>query len=399
MNTLYISYDGLLDNLGQSQILPYIFGVRNLSKNFYIISFEKKPFDPIEIEKIKNILLKENIHWIILKFSHSKSVISKLSDIASLYLSLIKILVFRKIHIIHARGLPAASTSLFFKRFFKFKLIFDFRGLWADERVTKGGWDLTKPFHKFQYNFFKSRESKLFLNAEKIVVLTQKVLEDIKEKNNVDISKFTVIPCAADYSLFKIDESIKKISLDIPNDALVVGYLGSIGPMYYFREFTQLIRSLNKKCIQAYGLIITADTDLATQILAEQNAVFSKNFIIRKASRAEVPRYLNYMDALAAFYTDAYSVISVSPTKIGEALACGIPIICNSGIGDTDSIIQEFGLGVVLEDLTQQSIKKFIDVTNFPISKDRLKLREDSRKVFGLEKALLSYRSIYKDLF
>ena len=37
---LYISYDGITDPLGQSQILPYIIG---LTKNykFHIISFEK----------------------------------------------------------------------------------------------------------------------------------------------------------------------------------------------------------------------------------------------------------------------------------------------------------------------------------------------------------------------
>ena len=39
---LYITYDGLLDPLGESQIIPYIKGINNDKNKIYILSFEKK---------------------------------------------------------------------------------------------------------------------------------------------------------------------------------------------------------------------------------------------------------------------------------------------------------------------------------------------------------------------
>ena len=40
-NILYLSYDGMTDPLGQSQVLPYLIGLTKEGFTFHIISFEK----------------------------------------------------------------------------------------------------------------------------------------------------------------------------------------------------------------------------------------------------------------------------------------------------------------------------------------------------------------------
>ena len=53
---LYISYDGLTDSLGQSQILPYIIGLSKQGYRFTIVSAEKEKVYACgkdEIQKIK----------------------------------------------------------------------------------------------------------------------------------------------------------------------------------------------------------------------------------------------------------------------------------------------------------------------------------------------------------
>ena len=42
MKVLYISYDGMTDPLGQSQVLPYLCGLSKSGYQFTILSFEKK---------------------------------------------------------------------------------------------------------------------------------------------------------------------------------------------------------------------------------------------------------------------------------------------------------------------------------------------------------------------
>lgn len=402
MNTLYITYDGLLDPLGKSQVLPYIHGVRDLSDTFHIISFEKASKSETDLEEMQDLLSKKNISWTHLRFSSSQSLFAKLSDILSLYFSIFRIIFSKKIDLIHARGLPSASTGLFFKRIFKIKLIFDFRGLWADERVTKGGWDLSKLIHKLQYRFFKYRETSLFREADVVIVLTEKVLDDILLKNEIDKSKFTVIPCAADFELFNINISNNtlKQSLEIDKNHFVIGYLGSIGPMYQFKAYLKLLSKLNEKGVSTIGLIATNDTILAKKAINDfEENILQNKVIIRNALRAEVPKYLNIMDALVAFYSIKYSVISVSPTKIGEALACGVPIICNAGIGDTDFIIKKLDAGYIFNDLTDNSIDSFVRLKYFPFKKDKQALRDSSKDIFDLKIAIKRYRSAYQSAF
>ena len=40
--------------------------------------------------------------------------------------------------------------------------------------------------------------------------------------------------------------------------------------------------------------------------------------------------------------------MSSSPTKLGEVLAMGIPVIVNTGVGDVEANIAQTGAGIVL---------------------------------------------------
>ena len=65
---LYITYDGLLDPLGQTQILPYIFALADDGFRFTILSFEKLDRDPQAINHLYCQLQRKNINWIHLPF-------------------------------------------------------------------------------------------------------------------------------------------------------------------------------------------------------------------------------------------------------------------------------------------------------------------------------------------
>ena len=61
---LYLSYDGLTDPLGESQILPYILGISSIKDSkIQIVSVEKKERFNIKSQEIKKILATKNIDW------------------------------------------------------------------------------------------------------------------------------------------------------------------------------------------------------------------------------------------------------------------------------------------------------------------------------------------------
>ena len=48
------------------------------------------------------------------------------------------------------------------------------------------------------------------------------------------------------------------------------------------------------------------------------------------------------------------SKIASSPTKNGEYLACGLPLIINAGVGDSDALINDWKAGVLIEEFTEE---------------------------------------------
>src|SRR5581483_10245831 len=60
---LYISYDGLTDQLGQSQILPYLQGLSAKGFSITVISCEKPSAYNKHVKEIKKITESAGINW------------------------------------------------------------------------------------------------------------------------------------------------------------------------------------------------------------------------------------------------------------------------------------------------------------------------------------------------
>src|SRR6056300_228217 len=180
---LYISYDGLLEPLGQSQVLEY---QKNLSNKYdiFIISFEKTTLD-IKNEFHNSILktLKvSNINWYKLSYHKKPSGLATAFDIFIGLLLAIFLIIRFNIKIIHARSYVPSVIALVLKKFMNVKFIFDMRGFWADERVDGGIWKN----NSFLYKLAKWFESKFLSNADHIVSLTNSAIDEIKKFKYID---------------------------------------------------------------------------------------------------------------------------------------------------------------------------------------------------------------------
>lgn len=65
MEVLYISYDGALDSLGQSQIVPYLKGLTDRGLIFILLTFEKNVDlkDDSKIKLLREELSDSKIKW------------------------------------------------------------------------------------------------------------------------------------------------------------------------------------------------------------------------------------------------------------------------------------------------------------------------------------------------
>ena len=77
---LYLSYDGLTDPLGQSQILPYVKGLSKIGYQFTILSCDKRDRYKKLKDHIQELCDEDNIEWVSIPFTTRPPILSKFFD-------------------------------------------------------------------------------------------------------------------------------------------------------------------------------------------------------------------------------------------------------------------------------------------------------------------------------
>ena len=190
-----------------------------------------------KIQKKKIFFFKEkNIFWHYLTFTSNFGIIGKIWDLLKLFLYTLFICKKKSISLIHARSHIAAYVGYFINKLHKHKLIFDFRGLWLEERFENNLWDKNSIFYSIIFKILKKMEKKVIFSSSKIVVLTQKLKNEFNNKFNKKIFS-TVIPCAVDYKFFNYKKFVAKKDfikkeIGISSKDIIICYLGSLGGVY-----------------------------------------------------------------------------------------------------------------------------------------------------------------------
>src|SRR5918992_456672 len=141
---LYISYNGMLDPLGQSQVIPYLKELSKAGVRFTLLSFEREraytPEGVAQCRELQRKLAQHKIDWHWLRYHKRPSLPATMFDVAQGIRLGYRLVKQNNIEMVHARSHIAARIALALKRRFSLKFIFDVRGLMADEYVDAGHW-------------------------------------------------------------------------------------------------------------------------------------------------------------------------------------------------------------------------------------------------------------------
>lgn len=400
---LYISYDGMTDPLGQSQVLPYLSGLNKKGYEFTLLSFEKKDRYQSSASIIEKLCRENNIRWEPLFFTSQPPLLSKLYDNYKMKKRVRELHRKHQFDFLHCRSYVAASAGL---QLFKKKgipFLFDMRGFWVDERVDNGQWDLKNPLFHLAYKLFKKKEKRYLHHAAHIISLTEKGKKELTGNYNVLAEKITVIPCCVDLDHFdytSIDEVAKdkvKKQLGISKGDIVLSYLGSLGGWYLTDEMLDFFKVLRQSVPEAKFLFITKDKKESILQKAVEKGIAPEAILVHPATRNEVPFFLSVSNWSVFFIKDAYSKKASSPTKQGEIMAMGIPVICND-IGDTGYIIESTHSGIVINNLEIVGFTKAIGQLDEIGILEKEKIRESAKLFFDLQAGVSKYEQIYRQL-
>ena len=205
-------------------------------------------------------------------------------------------------------------------------------------------------------------ESRALQASDGIVTLTEKIWPEIKDWKGLrdrDVIH-EVVPCCADLDRFRFLQSERdRVRAELGlQDRFVLVYSGSIGGWYLTDKTADFFVALLKRKANAHFLWLTGGDKALIEKLMSDRGVNLNQFTIRNVQTAEVAGYLSAADLGIAFYKPTFSRLATSPVKVSEYLACGLPVIVNAGVGDSDDFVAAHNVGAVVRDFNESEYER-----------------------------------------
>ena len=354
---LYISYNGMLDPLGKSQVIPYLKELSRAGLRFTLLSFEGPQAYTAEGVKtcaqLQAELATHEIDWHWLRYHKRPSLPATSYDVLAGIRYGSRLVRKKQIEMVHARSHIPATIALGLKRRFGLKMIFDVRGLMAEEYVDANHWQEGS----IPYRLTKSMESRALQAADGVVTLTERIWPAIKDWKGLRGREVIheVVPCCTDLELFRFSQNDRdrlRAELGL-QDRFVLVYSGSIGGWYLTDKLADFFVALLKRKPNGHFLWLTGGSRNLVEKLMSDRGVKPEQFTVRNVPSAKVSAYLSAADVGIAFYKPAFSRLATSPVKVSEYLAVGLPVIINAGVGDSDAFVKAQKVGAVVTDFNE----------------------------------------------
>ncbi len=334
---IYISYDGAGEPLGRSQVLAYLVRLAR-SCDITLISFEK---DRASRPETANLLRQAGIEWIPRSYHRRPPALSTLWDTFVGALAVRRACRRTAVDIVHVRSYVPALIALTaaWPGQRRWRLLFDIRGFWADERVLAGAWSE----RSMLFRVAKRCERRFFAEADAVVTLTEASVPQIRRWMEPRQVPVRVIPTCADVKRF--GEADRR-GAGPRDDGPRAVWCGSIGTFYRFELAVRFVDALTIPF-----LVLTRQVDAARAQLGEREAD------VREVAHNTIPEELRPGDiGLAFFVSDHLGNVASAPTRMAEYLAAGMAVAITPGVGDLDAMVESHNLGVRIEDESEAGL-------------------------------------------
>ena len=364
---VYATIDSLSEGVGSSQISPLITFLSQAGLKIKLISYEKLSPSVQLTDYFKLI----GVDWDSRPFG-SHGLTGGLKRINNLRSGI------PRTSLVHARSdIPAVSAIASHQA----PVLWDVRSLWADQKILIQ----ENLFNSATYPLYRGLESVAARNSSGMSTLTNAVVPILEGRHEKLPLLRTVVPTAVNLKRFKLN-----VTMPAKIQTLFSGT---------FNDYYDL--NLSRLFMNEIGKQVSVETHWARPSESSRSRIGvgeSKVFPSTQIGMAElIP---NYSFGVSVCKLDAGpSLTAAMPTKIGEFLACGRPMVVNKGLGDMDQFIEEFDVGVILDgspDNLKESATKLINLIFDP--ETPLRCRALAEKYFSMEKGAKKYLDLYSQI-
>jgi glycosyltransferase involved in cell wall biosynthesis len=398
MTSLYLCYLGLTDPLTQTQVVAYLEGLARAGYRIVLLTFEPRPLGPSEADAWRRRLASKGITWHTLPYHKRPTVPATSWDILRGVEAGLRLVRRYRVRLLHARGYVPGVMALALQRLTGARLLLDVRGFMAEEYVDAGNW----PPAGLLFRTTKRMERRLVRAADGIVVLTHKAKELLNQWYPRELAgkPVRVIPCCVDVGRI----ALRTAAAPNGNGSNTVVYVGKVGTWYLTDAMVAFVAAAAEKLPDLRWQVWTQSDSAPLRRLAEARGLAGRLSVGRTPPEA-LPDKLAGARAGLSFIKPCLSKLSSSPTKVGEYLAAGLPVISTAGIGDVDALLTGDGrrgpVGILLRDLSapayHEALARLLELWQDPALPERC--RAVAREELDLERVgWTHYRDLYQEL-
>jgi glycosyltransferase involved in cell wall biosynthesis len=394
VKSVFVSYDGLLEPLGQSQVLPYALKLVSRGASLGILSFEKPSdlADTARVASLERDLQEMGVVWRRFRYHKRPAVLATGYDVLRGTVAAVAMARRLQANIIHARSYVPAVMAWLARRWVPASLLFDMRGFWVDERVEGGLWRRDSAL----YRAGKWWERRLLRGADGVIVLASAAVPHLEVLAGRPLqAPVGVIPSCVDLERFRPrNRTLSRASLGLAEGTFVLLYVGSLGTWYLGPETFALAGAVASQVESFTLVVLTRDAGRARELLPPSLTKLTR---VLAVSHDEVPRWMAAADAGMSLIRPTFSKTASCPTKLGEYLACGLPVAATRGIGDVERILNQ-DIGVLITDCDGDSLadaaRRLVTVASRPETWARC--RAVAEEHFSLEDGADRFLGLYR---
>lgn len=402
---LYVTVDGVLQQLGYSQVGRVILGLAERGFKYQLLSLESAAdlAQRSHVRELEERFANAGIRWTPLPYDGRGTALAAASNLTRLARTLGRLTRGGAVKLVHARGYHSALVALGVQRTLGVPYLFDARGRWIDERLLGGRW-FTNPRVE---RAARAVERRLYDNADGLVVLTQLHGDDIVDGafGRYRGTPLQVVTTCADFSAFRLEHrdapapSIPSAIQARLAGKLVVGFVGSTNAFYRHAESFQLAQRILNRRPDSHLLILSAQEREFTE-LVRQHALPADRVSITRARHEAMPEWLSRIHWAIQLLNTGVAKRGSMPTKLAEFLAAGVRPIhfgCNE---EVTGWVERTGSGLVLAALDAAALDAAAQFVA-DSSSDRALLeraRERARPHFDLAAGLDTYAALLSQL-
>lgn len=391
--TLYLTRNGLLEPLGQSQVLAYL---RGLSRDYRItlITYEKDEdrADAVRMDAMRAECERLGIRWLPLRFRPGPKVIAPALSMLQMVWLLRHEVRGQGARLIHARSYIPAAVAMIVSRMTGVPFIFDMRAMWPEELITAGRLRRGSLLHRA----IVAAERACLRRAGAVVSLTHAAVDHLNRVSPADMAgqRVAVIPTCADLGRF--------VPADQRPAHRVIGCLGTVLSGWFRLDWLASFLSFAaERDPHAAFELTTRDNPARVRAALDPDGRLGERLRIAPSAPEDVQRVLQGQTASVMFYAGGQvSELGRSPTRMAEILGCGLPVVANDGVGDVARIIRDYRVGVLAQGPDRQAMatawSELLALLNDPDLASRC--RKAAEEVFSLEAGTASYARLYHEL-